>query len=225
VRGTAGLPFPAYPEIPGFDVAGVVVASFDADPALSPGARVAGMAPAGRCLAEYVAVPGGCLAPIPLGVTFERAAAVPLAALTALQVLGRLGVLAPDGRPAAAAAAAPASVLLHGGVGGTGSLAVQLAAAVARVPRIVVSVSAGKAALARRLGATETVPRGDAAAVAAAVVASAGWRVEAAGDLVGDAVPGLLPALATGGGRTPLLDESLNLRQPGRLTLEKGELW
>lgn len=249
-RRTAALPFPrwpAAPDIPAFDVAGQVVASTDADPALGVGAWVAGMVPAGGALAEYVAVPGRCVAPIPPGVSAVTAAAVPLAGLTALQVLRRLGVVFPQGEVGGKGGAGgggigsggsgdscgggggvgeadgdghgdtpgdgvppPASMLLHGGVGGVGSFAVQLAARVGRVPRVVVSVSAAKAGLATRLGATHTVPAGAAAAVAAAVTASpppgdavgvgGGGPVDAAADFVGDGVPGLFGALDGGGG-------------------------
>lgn len=66
--------------------------------------------------AEYVAVPETALAPKPAGTTFEEAAAVPLAALAALQGLRDQG----DVR-------AGTKVLINGASGGVGTFAVQIA--------------------------------------------------------------------------------------------------
>jgi NADPH:quinone reductase-like Zn-dependent oxidoreductase len=65
--------------------------------------------------AEYVAVPQGSLAPKPGNLSFEQAAAVPLAAVTALQGL-RAGGLQPGQQ-----------VLIAGASGGVGTFAVQIA--------------------------------------------------------------------------------------------------
>ena len=56
------------------------------------------------------------VAPIPDGLTSEEAAAVPLAAITALQAIRDLGKVEPG-----------QSVLIHGAGGGVGTMAVQLA--------------------------------------------------------------------------------------------------
>ena len=66
--------------------------------------------------AEYVAVPESALAIKPSSVSFEDAAAVPMAALTALQALRDLGKIQPDQQ-----------VLIYGSGGGVGTFAVQLA--------------------------------------------------------------------------------------------------
>jgi NADPH:quinone reductase-like Zn-dependent oxidoreductase len=66
--------------------------------------------------AEYTSVPETFLAPKPANLTFEQAAAVPLAALTALQGLRDRGRVRPGQR-----------VLIIGAAGGVGSFAVQLA--------------------------------------------------------------------------------------------------
>lgn len=65
--------------------------------------------------AEYIAVRQGSLAPKPANLTFEQAAAVPLAAVTALQGL-RAGGIQPGQH-----------VLIIGASGGVGTCAVQIA--------------------------------------------------------------------------------------------------
>jgi len=68
--------------------------------------------------AEYVSVPAAVMALKPPSLSLEEAAAVPMAATTALQGLGRHGELQPGHK-----------VLINGATGGVGSFAVQLAAA------------------------------------------------------------------------------------------------
>jgi NADPH:quinone reductase-like Zn-dependent oxidoreductase len=66
--------------------------------------------------AEYVSVPVGVASVKPSNLSFEEAAAVPTAAVTALQGLRRHGELQPGQQ-----------VLINGGTGGVGSFAIQLA--------------------------------------------------------------------------------------------------
>lgn len=66
--------------------------------------------------AEFVAVDDHLLAKIPEILTFEEAGATPLAGLTAWQALFDKGHLQPD-----------ETVLIHGGSGGVGTFAIQLA--------------------------------------------------------------------------------------------------
>ena len=68
--------------------------------------------------ADYVAVPADVTALKPANLSFEEAAAVPMAAVTALQGLGHHGALHPTQK-----------VLINGATGGVGSFAVQLAKA------------------------------------------------------------------------------------------------
>ncbi|MFS0574813.1 NAD(P)-dependent alcohol dehydrogenase [Sporosarcina sp. 179-K 3D1 HS] len=68
--------------------------------------------------AEYVAVPESALASKPKNISFEEAAAVPMAAVTALQAIRNKGKLQPGQR-----------VLINGASGGVGTFAVQIAKA------------------------------------------------------------------------------------------------
>lgn len=108
------------PFIPGWDVAGVVDALGYGVTRHAIGADVFGLAwfpyPAGT-YAQYVTVPAQQLVPMPASVSFVEAACLPMAALTAWQML------------AAAEVVAGQKVLVSGASGGVGHLAVQLAAA------------------------------------------------------------------------------------------------
>jgi len=68
--------------------------------------------------AEYACIPEAALAAIPASVTFEQAAAAPVAAVTALQGLRDKGRVRPGQR-----------VLINGAAGGVGTFAVQIAKA------------------------------------------------------------------------------------------------
>jgi NADPH:quinone reductase-like Zn-dependent oxidoreductase len=112
-----GLRRPSF-EIPGSDFAGVVTAVGNAVSTVRPGDEVYGttfMAGFGA-LAERVAVPERLLGHRPRSVSFEQAAALPLAASTALQALRDHGRIQPGHR-----------VLIIGASGGVGTYAVQIA--------------------------------------------------------------------------------------------------
>ncbi|MFF8637630.1 NADP-dependent oxidoreductase [Streptomyces pilosus] len=109
-----------FPVVPGWDVSGVVVQPGPAVPEFSVGDEVIGYVRAdvlsGGTFAEYVAAPVRTLARKPGSMSFEEAAGLPLAGLTALQMLNRvLGVKRGE------------TVLVHAAAGGVGSIAVQLA--------------------------------------------------------------------------------------------------
>src|SRR5262249_23763527 len=99
---------------PGRDVAGVVEAVGKNVTQFKPGDAVFGLAKGS--LAEYVCALPRALVQKPENLTFEQAAAVPLAALTALQGLRDAGKIQPGQR-----------VLVNGAAGGIGTFAVQLA--------------------------------------------------------------------------------------------------
>jgi len=133
------------PFVPGHDGAGVVEACGEAVTAVRPGDRVAfcngGIGATPGTYAAYAVVPEAQLAPIPEDVDDETAAALPLVAITAFEALiERAHVKAGD------------FVLVHGGAGGTGHMAVQLAARTGARVAATVS-SAHKADFVRSLGA------------------------------------------------------------------------
>lgn len=100
---------------PGADVAGDVVAVGESVTRYAPGDEVFGSPKGGGC-AEYVCVAADRLAPKPKNLTFEQAAAVPVAAITALMALRDSGKIQPGQR-----------VLVNGAAGGVGTFAVQIA--------------------------------------------------------------------------------------------------
>ena len=110
----AGLRKPKNP-ILGSDVAGQVEAVGVDVTQFQPGNAVMGFVGAGA-FAEYVSVPEELLGPKPANLTFEQAATIPLAGMTALQGLRDVGQLRPG-----------QDVLIIGASGGVGTLAVQLA--------------------------------------------------------------------------------------------------
>ncbi len=100
--------------IPGGDLAGRVEAVGPNVKEFQPDDEVFGMSIKTR--AEYVAVRDVGLVPKPANVTFEQAAAVPIAAITALQGLRDVGGLQPG-----------QEVLINGASGGVGTFTVQIA--------------------------------------------------------------------------------------------------
>jgi NADPH:quinone reductase-like Zn-dependent oxidoreductase len=118
-RATLGLLRPKY-QILGVDVAGQVEAVGPGVTRFRPGDEVyANLLDHGYGgFAEYVSVPVDVMALRPAGLSFEEAAAVPMAAGTALQGLGHHGDIQPGQQ-----------VLINGATGGVGSFAVQLAKA------------------------------------------------------------------------------------------------
>ena len=104
--------------IPGNDIAGTVEGVGKNVTEYRVGDHVFGEAPDGGGLAEYVAVSEEGLVSKPENITFEEAAAVPVAAFTAIQGLRDWGGMKPGD-----------DVLIIGASGGVGTFAIQIARA------------------------------------------------------------------------------------------------
>jgi NADPH:quinone reductase-like Zn-dependent oxidoreductase len=115
IRLTAGFPRPKN-YILGWDMAGVVEAVGSSVTQFCPGDEV--YAACSSALAEYVSVVEDKLALKPANLTFEQAASIPTAAITALKGLRDVGKLKPGQK-----------VLINGASGGVGTFAVQIAKA------------------------------------------------------------------------------------------------
>jgi NADPH:quinone reductase-like Zn-dependent oxidoreductase len=115
VRFTVGFPKPKN-YILGWDIAGRVQGVGENVTQFQPGDGV--FASCSSALAEYVCVAEDGLAMKPTNLTFEQAAAVPTAAITALQGLRDAGKVQPG-----------QNVLINGASGGVGTFAVQIAKA------------------------------------------------------------------------------------------------
>lgn len=112
-RAGMGLPAPKL-KVRGVDVAGRVEAMGKDVKTLAAGDEVFGWCDGS--FAEFAAAPEGNFVKTPSGVTPEQAAAVPVAAITALQALRNFGGLKAGQR-----------VLINGASGGVGSYGVQIA--------------------------------------------------------------------------------------------------
>jgi len=141
LRLVAGLRAPKT-ETRGVDLAGVVEEVGSAVTSVEVGDRV--VANAARAFAEFVATPADNVVPIPDEMTFAEAAAVPVAAVTALQGLRDHGELQPG-----------QSLLINGAAGGVGTYAVQIGKAMgAHVTGV---CSTQNVDMVRELGADEVV--------------------------------------------------------------------
>jgi NADPH:quinone reductase-like Zn-dependent oxidoreductase len=132
--------------IPGRDLSGVVVELGPGVTTLSKGAEVYAMLGYGRdgAEADYTIARPFELAPKPRTLDHEQAAAVPLSALTAWQGLFEQASLVVG-----------QTVLIHGGAGGVGVFAIQLAHWAGA--QVIATASAGNRGLLRELGANEII--------------------------------------------------------------------
>ncbi|BAZ51981.1 alcohol dehydrogenase zinc-binding domain-containing protein [Nostoc sp. NIES-4103] len=109
-----------FPKILGFDVAGEVVEVGSGVTRFKVGDAVYGSTTfSGGAYAEFAAIPENLLAFKPNNLSYQEAATIPLAALTALQALRDLGNIQPG-----------QAVLINGASGGVGIFAVQIAKAI-----------------------------------------------------------------------------------------------
>lgn len=132
-----------FPLILGWDVAGVVEQAGPAVTAFKPGDEVYGYIRRHHLqfgtYAEYVTATDTYFAHKPSALSFEEAAALPLAGLTAHQALETMGVRAGE------------TLYVGGGSGGVGHLAVQLA--IARGAHVIATASERNQDFLRELGA------------------------------------------------------------------------
>lgn len=136
------------PTVPGYDVAGVVVKVGGQVKGFKEGDEVYGMISEkplegpkqSGSLAEYTAVEEKLLARKPKSIDFAQAAGLPVAILTANEGLEKAGLCAGK------------SVLVLGGAGGVGSLAIQLAKQVYGASKVAATASTKKIELLKSLG-------------------------------------------------------------------------
>ncbi|MET7292787.1 NADP-dependent oxidoreductase [Streptomyces griseoloalbus] len=162
-----------FPVVPGWDLSGVVVRTGPSVPEFTAGDEVIGYVREDvlcrGTFAEYVAAPVRALARKPRTLSFEEAAGLPLAGLTAYQVLHRV-LEVKRGE----------TILVHAAAGGVGSIAVQLAAHLGA--RVIGTAGAHNHDFVRGLGG-EPVSHGEGLAERVRGLAPEG--VDAVFDLVG----------------------------------------
>ena len=142
----AGMPRP-FPIVPSHELSGVISAlGADVRTGLKIGDAVYGLNDwfANGALAEYCIAPATALAPKPTSLTHAQAAVVPISALTAWQALVTRGMVERGQR-----------VLIHGGSGGVGVFAVQIARL--RGAHVIATASAANLDFVRSLGADEVI--------------------------------------------------------------------
>jgi NADPH:quinone reductase-like Zn-dependent oxidoreductase len=132
------------PLIPGYDIAGIVEKTGVKITKLKAGDSIYAYVLWGGGYAEYAVATEGEATAKPKSLNYIEAAAVPLAALTAWQALIDTAKLS-----------AGQTVLIHGGSGGVGSMAIQIAKA--RGAKVIATASTANQELLKELGANETV--------------------------------------------------------------------
>ncbi len=137
----------SWPVVLGNDFSGIVVESSYENHPFKVGDEVYGMTMVprfGGAYAEYLTVPGMCLARKPRSLSHVEAAGVPLAALTAWGAVVDVAK-AHEGQ----------RILIHAGAGGVGHFAVQFASFFGA--RVITTGSARNASWLRELGAAEVI--------------------------------------------------------------------
>jgi NADPH:quinone reductase-like Zn-dependent oxidoreductase len=174
------------PAIPGWDVSGVVEAVGFDTPEFKVGDEVMAYARKdwvkGGTYAELVAAPVRTVARKPESLDWHQAAGLPLAGLTAYQLLTRLGAKSGD------------TVLVHAAAGGVGILAVQIATALGA--QVIGTASEKNHEFLRGLGA-EPVTYGDGLAERVRELAPEG--VDVVLDFIGGVLDVTKAVLADGG--------------------------
>lgn len=185
-----------FPVIPGWDVVGVVESVGIDARQFQPGDEVISYARKdyvhGGSFAEYIALPERLLARKPASLGWHEAAGLPLAGLTAYQVLNRLGLRSGE------------TVLIHGGAGGVGSLGIQIAVALGA--QVIATASGKNHEFLRSLGA-EPVAYGDGLADRVRALCPGG--VEVVADFAGGNLDATLAVLAEGGRHASIADSEV----------------
>lgn len=183
----------AFPVIPGWDVAGVVVAVGMDTPEFQIGDEVFAYARkdvlGAGSFAEKMAIPVASLAHKPAALTWEQAAGLPIAGGTALRTIDALDVQSGQ------------TLLVHAAAGGVGGFAVQIARA--RGVRVIGTASEHNHDYLRALGA-EPVLYGDGLAERVRTLVPAG--VDAVADFVGGQLDTTRTVLAPGGSHVSIID-------------------
>jgi len=186
-----------FPVIPGWDVTGVVESVGIDARQFKPGDEVIAYGRKdyvhGGSFAEYIALPERVLAKKPASLGWNESAGLPLAGLTAYQVLNRLGLKSGE------------TVLVHGGSGGVGSLGIQIAVALGA--SVIATASEKNHDFLRSLGA-EPVAYGDGLADRVRALRPAG--VEVVADFVGGNLEATLAVLAEGGRHASIADSDVD---------------
>ncbi|MGG5172314.1 NADP-dependent oxidoreductase [Pseudarthrobacter sp. J1738] len=182
-----------FPAIPGWDVAGVVESVGIDAPNFKPGQEVISYGRKdfvqGGSFAEYIALPERLLAPKPTTLDWNESAGLPLAGLTAFQVLRRLGLKSGE------------TLLIHGGAGGVGSLGIQIAKAMGA--HVIATASEKNHGYLRELGA-EPVTYGEGLAERVRALSPNGADVVA--DFAGGNLEATLAVLVQGGRHASIAD-------------------
>lgn len=180
-------PPPGASDIPGLEVAGIVVALGAGTRRYRPGDRVCALVTGGGYAGFCVAPEPQCL-PVPPALSLVEAAIVPETFFTVWTNVFERGRLAPG-----------ETLLVHGGASGIGTTAIQLAHA--RGSRVLATAgSAEKVALCRRLGAQRAIDYHEEPFAAVVREETAGRGVDVILDIVGGSyLDANLDALATDG--------------------------
>jgi len=133
------------PCVQGIDFSGIVESVGELTTRFKPGDRVFGRCKKGGAWAEYCAVPETVITKIPDSITFETAAAAPVACLTAMAGLINIGQVKQGAR-----------VLILGASGGVGSYAVKLCKHLGAM--VVAVCSAYNGQWVQALGADRVIP-------------------------------------------------------------------
>ena len=185
-----------FPAIPGWDVAGVVERVGLDTPEFQPGDEVIAYARKdwvhGGTFAELVTVPVRAVARKPKALDWDQAAGLPLAGLSAYQLLSRLGLAKGE------------TVLVHAAAGGVGSLAVQIAKATGA--RVIGTASEANHDWLRELGA-EPVIYGEGLPERVRELAPEG--VDVVADFVGGVLDDTLEVLKEAGRHGSIVDGSV----------------